>query len=60
MKLRYQAALASLAFLLGSVTPVYAHAHQDIAARTHSVVYHDRTPRVHSHGGGHHQHQHQS
>lgn len=61
MKFSYQAALfAALTFLVSSVMPVYAHEHQNTEARTHSVVYHDRTPHVHSHSGDHHHHQHQS
>ena len=58
MKLLSKVAFASLALGLAVLAPVSAYASSNAqVAHTHSAVYHDRTPHVHTRGvHTHHQH----
>jgi hypothetical protein len=57
MKVLYQIALASLVFSLSILAPASAYASStETSARPHELTYHDRTPRVHTHGTHSHRH----
>ena len=56
MKVLYQIAFASLVFGSLAVVPASAYASQTVnSVHTHSLTYHDRTPKVHMHGSHSHQ-----
>jgi hypothetical protein len=51
MKLSYSIALASLLAALMTLAPAYGlTARRTSSGHPHSQTYHDRTPKVHSHG----------
>lgn len=55
MKIQFQIALASLIFVLASLGTADAQEVRTAGGRhTHSLTYHDRTPRVHIHGSRRH------
>jgi len=57
MKLILQVAFASLVFVLGVLVPASAYASRTSnEAPTRTQTYHDRTPRVHTHGTHSHRH----
>ena len=47
MKYNFQAVFALLVLILMSLAPASAYG---AGARTHSVTYHNHTPRAHTHG----------
>jgi hypothetical protein len=56
MKLSLQVAFASVVSVLVALAPASAYARTSNEAPTHTQTYHDRTPRVHTHGTHSHRH----
>jgi hypothetical protein len=50
MKLNYRFALAAIALFMMALAPSAANAAPHGAGHMHSLLFHDRSPHVHSHG----------